>query len=515
MGVPVDHVRVHNFRSVADSGDLALGAITLLIGPNNTGKSSLLRAVHMLQGGGRVEDEDIRHGATQASVELKVSEPWPTAILGLKGEAGLGDIEVLTLRGVRSGGNVRVSLGWPTNTGSEAARDVNISTTRPRHLTVPLFSRRKSQGYETVVRLDTANIVDTTDRALTSRIDNLSSGRHAEGQKYRDIVDRVLQLDVHTFVTAEGHLPGVAVAPGVGISLTRMGEGVTNVVEIAAEIASPGRRLFLIEEPENDLHPTALVSLLDVILEAAADGHQFLITTHNDIVLRTLGASSGTLIYNTSSSIGADDLAETTYTPVVDPFEREDALRQLGYEQATPFGWLILEEASAEAFIGEALIPLFAPKLAVLRTVSAMGVGNLNRRVESLRSMILFAHLSDRPQPMAWVLSDGDQAGRDAIAYLRTAYRTWPADRFLALDRDNIEDYYPARFAEEVAEIRAAGDARKAMSLKGALANRVRDWALTDERAAPELAESAASVIAVLHEIQSSIVAGARARNKD
>ena len=53
------------------------------------------------------------------------------------------------------------------------------------------------------------------------------------------------------------------------------------------------------------------------------------------------------------------------------------------------------------------------------------------------------------------------------------------------------------------------------MSLKGALANRVRDWALTDERAAPELAESAASVIAVLHEIQSSIVAGARARNKD
>lgn len=118
----------------------------------------------------------------------------------------------------------------------------------------------------------------------------------------------------------------------------------------------------------------------------------------------------------------------------------------MGYEQATPFGWLVLEEASAETFIPGALIPLFAPKLAALKTASSRGAGNLKRSVESLRSMILYAHLANSRPPRAWVLADGDQAGIDAITALQDTFKTWPRDRFITLDQPSIEDYYASIF---------------------------------------------------------------------
>ena len=46
-----DTLRVKEFRSIADSGTLELGPVNLIVGRNNSGKSSLLRAVYFTQNG--------------------------------------------------------------------------------------------------------------------------------------------------------------------------------------------------------------------------------------------------------------------------------------------------------------------------------------------------------------------------------------------------------------------------------------------------------------------------------
>ncbi|MDP3950315.1 ATP-dependent endonuclease, partial [Microbacterium sp.] len=353
-------------------------------------------------------------------------------------------------------------------------------------------------------RRDLARDVDTTDRNLTSRIAELSTAPYAAGKRYRELVDRVLGLDISTFLTEEGQTPGQAVSPEEGIALTRMGEGVSSAVAILTELAYHGNRLFLIEEPETDLHPKALRSMLDVISDAANHGHQFLISTHSDIVLRDLGARPGTRIFRVEAGSDENGIPLSSYRALDGPVDHEEALLELGYEQTAPYGWLLLEEASGETFVRDVLIPIFTPRLTILRTVSANGTGNLAKRLDGLHSMLLFAHLSSEKY-RAWVLADGDQAGRDAIAGLTERFRTWPPDRFTVHTRDNIEDFYPTRFAGQVKAITDEGDGRKKRARKGELAQTVRDWAIGNEAAEGELLETAHELISILRGIEKSI----------
>jgi predicted ATPase len=502
--VPIDDVEVQNFRSIQDTGKLQLGAITLLIGENNAGKSALLRAMYMVQAtGGIVEPDDIRIGTDQIGVRFSVSEPYPTGIEVALRVGGLGIGGRISLSAWRDHETGAVSVDWPTDS-QRASRGVAISPRRPNHLVAPFFARRKGGRYETVVRRDLAQEVDTTDRNLTSQIADLASGDHGPGRRYRALVEQVLGLNVGTFLTDEGQVPGQAVGLGQGISLSRMGEGVSSVVGILAELASPGRRLFLIEEPENDLHPKSLRALLEVLSGAVDAGHQFVVTTHSDIVLRSLGARDDTRIYRVEASSDSAGLPVSAYRPLDGHLDREEALLELGYEQTAPYGWLLLEEASGETFVRDVVIPLFVPKLAILRTVSAGGAGNLAKRLDGLNSMLLFAHLSADTR-RAWVIADGDDAGRAAVARLRGGYSSWPEDRFQTLSLPDIEGYYPSRFGDKVAEIQREGDSRRATRLKGDLARQVREWSVGSGDARAELEESAAELIELLRRVEATL----------
>src|ERR1700730_1026552 len=64
-------VRIANLKSLADTGDIALGQINVLLGRNNHGKSAFIRGVHVLQQPGpNINASDIRLGEHQASVHF-------------------------------------------------------------------------------------------------------------------------------------------------------------------------------------------------------------------------------------------------------------------------------------------------------------------------------------------------------------------------------------------------------------------------------------------------------------
>jgi len=374
---------------------------------------------------------------------------------------------------------------------------------------VPVLSRRHAASYESVVRRDAADAVALDDRSLVSRLQALA-GDFPEGRRYRDLMSEILGLQVATFPAEDGLNPGVQLDTRGGIHLTRMGDGVRNVVTIGAELADSARpRVMLIEEPENDLHPDALYRLLQVLRRNVEEvGHQLVVSTHSDVVLRELGSIKDAVVYRTSVVTADGTLPTTTYARMEDEFDRRAALHSLGYRDALPIAWLVLEESTAQSFIFECLVPLFVPRLSAIRGVSSDGVGNARRTVDGLHRMILFARLVEEDAPRAWVLVDGDEAGLQTVDTLREAYSTWPADRFRALSAPGIEEYYPARFADQVHEIQQESDRQRKRRLKAGLVKDIVGWVASDpDLARGDLQASAGEVIACLEDIERQIIA--------
>src|SRR5690348_992331 len=91
----VTSLQVSNLRSIASMAPIDLSSITLLVGPNNAGKSSLLRALYSIQDGGGDLGQDLRLGASDARIDLDVEEvsrvvPWGAQA----GNVGAGHLTV-------------------------------------------------------------------------------------------------------------------------------------------------------------------------------------------------------------------------------------------------------------------------------------------------------------------------------------------------------------------------------------------------------------------------------------
>src|SRR4051794_29663566 len=67
----IDTVTIENFRSI-EKMTAQLGPITVLVGPNNSGKSAFLRAMYSVQS--RPTQRDLRVGATGGFVQFKIRD---------------------------------------------------------------------------------------------------------------------------------------------------------------------------------------------------------------------------------------------------------------------------------------------------------------------------------------------------------------------------------------------------------------------------------------------------------
>ncbi|GAA0948736.1 hypothetical protein GCM10009554_46660 [Kribbella koreensis] len=509
----INSVEIRSFRSIKDSGLLELGPVTVLIGRNNSGKSALLRAIYLVQSGAHFQEEDRRlRERGDVQVRLGLAQPYASPVKAVYRNDGPPPIDLALEVTVPPAGTPAVHATWLQG----AARN-NISplpSARPHHLFVPVFARRKPlSSYDSNVDIDKSRSVAVNDHNLTAWIHSLT-GDHPESRRFRDLVGQVLgnETSVSTFPTQHGQQPGLAVSQYEGISLDRMGEGISGVLTILAELASPGPRVLLIEEPENDLHPEALRELLRVIIEAVNEhACQVIVSTHSDFVLRTLGSTPGAIIYKSSLSLHpGDGLPTTEYTRLRSAIERRDALADLGYDVTDPVGWLIFEESTAERFFREVLIPFFVPQLAGFRTLAAGGTGKVKKMFEDLRRFMLFVQKVEdseaEPEPRAWVIVDGDQSGHEAVAELAGKFERWPSDRFVTLSEPTIETYYPDCFQERVKAIedaRAAGaDWKSVQEQKGALVVDVCSWFSDTDGAKSEIEASAGELIDQLRIIE-------------
>lgn len=493
----VTSIYIRNFRAYEDSGVIALGAINVLVGPNNTGKSSVIKALHFLQNGANVGLRDIRTGSTESSIQYTLSDI----------DSSFGEINAsganLTTRIAKSA----ITFDFVTNVGEPKGVSF-IGNQEPNHFIVPFLANRKVAGFSEDTRRQHVVNVRSDLHFLSAKIARLANPTYPAHRTFTKACKEILGYPVYTVQSENGQQIGFHADKNENITIEQMGDGVANILGLLADLSVSEGKLFLLEEPENDLHPSALKALLDLIVDSSKV-NQFVISTHSNIVVTHLTSPEESKLYQVSRVPEAWPPKAMIREVRHSVAERTAVLRELGYSFADFDlweGWLILEESSAERIIKDYLIPWFAPKLKRVRLVSSGGVSEVEPTTKEFNRLVRFTHLEDAYKGKVWVRVDGDAPGKKVVTDLRTFYSGWSEEQIQCFTEPQFENYYPSAFKEQITAALAENDRQTRRELKKKLLHDVVDWLEEDEaRGRAALASSAASVIADLQVIEKAV----------
>jgi hypothetical protein len=502
-------VRITNFKSFADTGDVHLGQMNILVGPNNHGKSVFIQAVHTMQQSAVFNVGDIRLGEQEARVHFALTGESVADIQRYYPEVDTPSLK-MTFNFSRQLANNSRQLGNNRPTYSRSSQVDSrpqlspqpLPQQEPDNFIYTYLSKRKVLGFERTVNLANTRAVQTNLMHLVAKVARLANTDYIRAAEYEALCKAVLgfRISVHPAEDGNGQQAGIPVGSFGYIPIESMGEGVSSQLGLITDLCMADRHLFLIEEPENDIHPEGLKTLLNVTVEKSKT-NQFIVSTHSNIVTRHLGAAPDSKIFEFESTYKPNEIPTSTIREVErTPEARIAVLRRLGYE-LSDFdlwdGWLIFEESSAEIVI-RYLIPWFAPGLARVRTVAAGGISKVEPSFEDFRRLFLFAHLEPQYRGRAWMVVDGDSEGKKVVAGLQAKYKDWPPGHFITWSQANFEHYYPPRFTGQVEDALGKTHDEK-RGAKKKLLDEVKAWCDVNlEEARAELETSAADVIEVL-----------------
>jgi predicted ATPase len=507
----VTSLEIENFRSFESMGPIELDRINVLVGPNNSGKSSILRALHQLQIGAGGSDGNI-------FADVRVNTSLAKIIIGLEavdvrlwahvtenGNVRDGKVRIFLNSSDRKSGNRH--LAFLKNDGSDPQIE-QIRNIDPQHFIIPYLSKRKVAGYDENVRTENTVTVRSDFSFLSGKISRIATYGYPGNETYRQTCEKILGFMITVIHSDNGQRPGIYLQDGQSIPIDQMGEGVPHIASLLADLAMSSGKLFLIEELENDLHPEALKALLDLILESS-EKNQFVISTHSNIVVRHLVSAPNSKLYNVTSEINIMPPAAKIREVERSVEARLKILQDLGYSFSDLDlwdGWLILEESSAERIIRDYLIPWFAPKLTRIRTVSTGGVNQVEPTFDDFNRLVRFTHLEEAYRNAAWVRVDGDKPGTEIINRLRERYPSWSQDRFKSFEQSQFEHYYPSDFSDQVIEVLSIENKKEKREAKRKLLDQVRAWLDENEQRGREaLKQSAQEIIADLRSIENQL----------
>ena len=492
-------------------------SINIIVGPNNSGKSSVIRSVYQLQNPNSIVISDIRIGRAFGHIEIEIDDISSEARSKyFSGKNPLDDniskckvlFKIMKPEQEKKYGqilpdyqiNIRDFHGLPT-------------TENENNFIYPLLSKRKVTNYTINSSTSNANTVMDTFQNLALKIHKVNSqpGTRSSYEKY---CQGILGFLVTAITTDGGGLSlGSYSGNGEIISIESMGDGVANIIGLLSILLTDNDKLFLMEEPESELHPAALKQLLQLIVEKS-NKNQFIISTHSNIVLKHLAAAEGSQIFYADAP-RIDETTNYIPTTLIKPVgssaeERLAVLENLGYD---PFdfeiykGYVILEESSAERLIRDFIIPMFLPRgRGVIRFIGSQGASNIESKFSHFKELFVYLHLAPIYKQRAWVIADGDPTGVKAIQSIKNKFKTWDQSHFLNWKKPNFEQYYPKRFQAQVDKIGSMPNSQQKQKEKANLLDEVIDWINQNpDEAKVQLKESAAEIINILSDIFSKL----------
>lgn len=483
---------VKNFRSISNAEKLPLGEFTVLLGPNNEGKSNILQAMvigmeelSINRGRGNVDPSRARFARRRperAAGGYDWERDFPQSLQGTNPEGKttmhfdfrLTDDEVEEFYqtvGSRLNGALPITL-----TFGHRVRP-SFAVRKPRHAAALTAKRpeiadfladRVDIQYVKAVRTGAgaAEIVGTMLRrelqaaseANPELADAMAKVRAIQQPVFDDVATAITEnlqqlLPDVTKVTIDPGDEGLAPnQPGRGLSvvvddgtptdLNLKGDGVQSLAALAMtqhygrQTARAREFILAVEEPEAHLHPRAIHGLRETLRETASN-QQVIITTHSAVFANRLDLSSNIIVRKNRAA------------PAKTVSDLRDALGVRSADNLASAEVVLVVEGTTDA---TAMRPLLANRSPVLEkalddglfTITALhGGGKLNYLVSQLKDSLASIH----------AFLDDDEAGRLAATTARDEGLMTPADLTLAsclgAKESEIEDLVdPACYAE-------------------------------------------------------------------
>jgi predicted ATPase len=512
-----------NFRSYVNGHLEFSRGINLIVGQNNSGKSTLLKSLTWLQAGSTLSDQDVRKLQKSASVELVFEDAEqyfsqfiiiPGTNSKIKANLSSSTINLSGTNGIVPTLNIaQVQPNYAANAFS-VQYPYQIPNEEPNNFIYPYLSKRKVFGFSELINSQATNSVSGNFTHLSAKVDRLRDSDLPEHQEFMDSCNEIIGFSMGASASGNGKKVAQSIDAHHRIYLEEMGEGVANLLGLIVDLCVAKDKLFLIEEPENDVHPKALKKILELI-ERKSKGNQFIITTHSNIVVKHLGSLPDSKLFQVTMEL-LDKIPTSKIEEVSNsPEARIAILNDLGYDLfdfGIWSGWLFLEESSAERIIREYLIPWFAPKLMNrLRTVAANGKDDIKPKLQDFKRLFLFVHLQPIYKNSAWVIIDAGEEEKAIIDDLQKSFSGWDKNHFKQLSKHDFESYYPQKFKpnlqQEIEQIFNMTSKSKKRESKRVLLDEVLNWIKKDEEIAKNaFCESAAEIIDMLRDIEAKIL---------
>jgi len=360
--VRLHKLKASNFRLLQDFEIEFLPDITVVIGPNNAGKSNIVDAIlfisqwmtpgaqtalgsrlgfdkiisqHRLDNIIRL-DFTLQEGQDSAHYQVEIDRQ------SLKAETAR--VRGYEVRGVKIDGALSYIWGKTGERSGSFALDSGLIPMRPQDL-VPItdfFAKIVAVDpfrqviYQT--NIGPKEMIAPNGADLATVLHYHHSNDRPRFQAFEMTVKRVLpEVEFIGTPIMGGPLTTVHLQFSEDpekYNLWQISSGLKGVLVLLAAIYfSPPGSLIIIEEPENHLHPASQKGLSAVIKDAAAkENKQFIVTTHSEVILNQFGAEKAVFISRDGPKAKATPLPEAPLYQVWNRmgFERNLLLQALG-----------------------------------------------------------------------------------------------------------------------------------------------------------------------------------------
>jgi ABC-type branched-subunit amino acid transport system ATPase component len=385
----ITKLSIDHFKAIA-SATIPLGPITVLVGPNDSGKSTILQALMALsrcgdqayfgaeqllecsptiaatQGdgtsdieftaagtsGGKGQQQSYKYSMSIDALQELISEEYVECdgrrvLSGIdrNGQRLAGWSGESTVLSVVAHDRSSRSPGASADEAMKAAvRAMFVDNICKNNVdAAPICKMIADDLRATLVRLDARAIARPSPLGAPVRPDGsgivgivdelLTSGIGDEQISHVNKVIRTLSPHVKT-VAARLHPSGgkelhFALRTGTVVPASQVSDGIVLATALVLVSLTSGSRRLLIEEPENGLHPRQLKIVADTIRSIAdAQGIQVVLTTHSPLLLNHFAAEEVVLVTRDESGVQATRMSDAEG---LENFASEMALGELWY----------------------------------------------------------------------------------------------------------------------------------------------------------------------------------------
>lgn len=315
----INSVHVKNFKRISEA-EVPLNNITYLVGGNNSGKSSILQAIHtafscaqlfISEGGkGSIAEAELFYSPTKNFPNLGHKKVYTS-----KGKSGIVDFVYheasnptvdkkyeISIGKASNQNNVRVSLPKDDDGAIRQnieAKDSLFSVYVPGLTGIPL--REEYRSYGAILRTAASGEANLVFRNILFHIKN---NKRSKDKNKIDDLERILASlmgksvkfhidfdeNVDRYIDVRLSLDNASPIP-----IDLWGTGVLQVTQIVAYALLFNPTLLLIDEPDSHLHPSLQKTLVDALEEIVRTvGCQIILTTHSRHMISS--ATEGTRV---------------------------------------------------------------------------------------------------------------------------------------------------------------------------------------------------------------------------